>query len=516
MFAFGQIRAMLGSRKIKTLDELALLLDEQRGTGLQPRIVHCHGVFDLLHIGHIRYLQQARRLGDVLVVTITPDRFVNKGPHRPAFQESLRLDALAALDCVDFVAINTGPTATTALRRLRPAVYAKGAEFLREKTPELLDEEAVAAELGTEVTFIEDVTSSSSHLLNKYLSPFDAATEEYLGELRQTTTAEAMLGWLDRAALRKVLVIGETIIDEYYACAAIGRSAKAPILATRYESHERFAGGAAAVANHLATFCEGVDLVSMLGEQNTEEEWIRTQLADAVRPTFVLKRRSPTIVKRRYRESYFGVPLFAINFLSEEPLGEGEERELQTLLADRLSDYDAVIVADYGHQMLAARIVQLICDRARFLAVNTQANAANTGFHTISKYPRADYIALAERELQLECRSRAGDLREQLTAVAQRLYATAAAVTLGKRGCLCYHRRAGFHQAPSLATSVVDRVGAGDAFFAITALCAALDAPLDVLAFLGNVAGAEAVAVVGNSRHVEALELRRHVASLFK
>jgi sugar/nucleoside kinase (ribokinase family) len=150
------------------------------------------------------------------------------------------------------------------------------------------------------------------------------------------------------------------------------------------------------------------------------------------------------------------------------------------------------------------------------LAVNTQANAANTGFHTISKYPRADYIALAERELQLECRSRVGDLREQLTAVGQRLYATTAAVTLGKRGCLCYHRRAGFHQAPSLATSVVDRVGAGDAFFAITALCAALDAPLDVLAFLGNVAGAEAVAVVGNSRHVEALELRRHVASLFK
>jgi rfaE bifunctional protein kinase chain/domain/rfaE bifunctional protein nucleotidyltransferase chain/domain len=505
---------MPGSPKIKTLDQLAAILEQERLRG--RRAVHCHGVFDLLHIGHIRYLQRARELVDLLVVTVTPDRFVNKGPHRPAFQESLRLDALAALDCVAFVAINPWPTAAAALRQLRPHVYAKGAEFRVQKTPELLAEEAVAAELGVEVRFIEEVTSSSSHLINKYMAPFDAVTEDYLRGLRQRETAEHILSWLDRAAERRVLVLGETIIDEYYACAAIGRSAKAPVLATRYESHQRFAGGAAAVANHLATLCGQVDLLSMLGEENSEEAWIRTQLARAVQPTFFFKSGSPTIVKRRYRESYFGVPLFAVNFFSEQPLSAQQEDQLVSMLADRLGTYDAVIVADYGHEMFAPRVVEVICDRARFLAVNTQANAANTGFHTISKYPRADYIALAERELQLECRSRVGDLREQLVAVGQRLYATTAAVTLGKRGCLCYHRRQGFHEAPALATTVVDRVGAGDAFFAITALAAALDAPLEVLAFLGNVAGAEAVAVVGNSRSIEADPLRRHVASLFK
>ena len=506
---------MVRSPKIKPLAELTQLLGELRSES-SPRVVHCHGVFDLLHIGHIRYLQQARALGDLLVVTLTKDEFVNKGPHRPAFSDELRLDALAALDCIDYVAINETPTATEAIRRLKPTIYAKGAEFRDHKTPELLEEEEVAAEVGATVEFIDDVRSSSSHLLNKYLSPFDDETENYLQNIRERYRAADVIQWLERAKAMRVLVVGEAIIDEYFTCSTMGQSAKAPILATRYESHERFAGGTLAVANHLAPFCGKVDLLAMLGTQDTEEDWVRSHLAKGVTGEFHYKESSPTIVKRRYRESYFGVPLFAINFLNDNPQTESDNAKLCGMLESSLENYDAVIVADYGHQMLTSQAIQLLSDKARFLAVNTQANAANVGFHTISKYPRADYVSLAERELYLECRSRGGDLEELLLQVGKRLYATTVAVTLGKRGSLCYNRRAGFHKAPSLATNIVDRVGAGDTFLAISSLCAALDAPLDILSFLGNVAGAEAVATVGNSRSLEALSFQRHIESLFK
>jgi sugar/nucleoside kinase (ribokinase family) len=166
--------------------------------------------------------------------------------------------------------------------------------------------------------------------------------------------------------------------------------------------------------------------------------------------------------------------------------------------------------------MMAPGVIETLGNGAKFLAVNTQSNAANKGFHTISKYSRADYVSLSELELQLECRSRNGELSQMLMDVGQRLYASTIAVTLGKLGCLCYNRRAGFHQAPALATKVVDRVGAGDAFFGFTSLYAALDAPLEILAFLGNVAGAEAVAVVGNKQTMDSLLLKRHIESLFK
>ena len=105
---------------------------------------------------------------------------------------------------------------------------------------------------------------------------------------------------------------------------------------------------------------------------------------------------------------------------------------------------------------------------------------------------------------------------DQIQEVGKRLYATTIMITLGKRGCLCYNRRSGLHEAPSLATNIVDRIGAGDAFHAITSLCAAVEAPLEVLAFLGNVAGAETVATVGNSQTIEVLPFRRHIESLFK
>src|SRR6185295_18745199 len=87
--------------KIKNFDEISEILEEFKREGL--KIVQCHGVFDLLHPGHIRHFREAKTLGDKLVVTLTSDRFVNEGPGRPAFNESLRLESVAALEDVDFV-----------------------------------------------------------------------------------------------------------------------------------------------------------------------------------------------------------------------------------------------------------------------------------------------------------------------------------------------------------------------------------------------------------------------------
>ena len=112
--------------KVRDIDALAGVL---AGSRSGKTVVHCHGVFDLMHIGHIRHFQEARKLGDILVVTVTPDRFVNKGPHRPVFTESLRAEAIASLGCVDYVAVNKWPTAVEALSLLKPDIYAKGSDY---------------------------------------------------------------------------------------------------------------------------------------------------------------------------------------------------------------------------------------------------------------------------------------------------------------------------------------------------------------------------------------------------
>ena len=93
--------------KIVSIDELGAIADKCKKEN--KKIVHAHGVFDLLHIGHINHFQHAKKFGDVLFVTVTPDKFVNRGPHRPIFNEQLRAEAIAAISSVDYVTIFAEP-----------------------------------------------------------------------------------------------------------------------------------------------------------------------------------------------------------------------------------------------------------------------------------------------------------------------------------------------------------------------------------------------------------------------
>ncbi|MDP7020608.1 MAG: adenylyltransferase/cytidyltransferase family protein, partial [Pirellulaceae bacterium] len=300
----------MSATKLRHFDQLIREAESLRGAG--RRVVLCHGVFDLVHIGHIRYLQQARQLGDALIVTITPDCHVNKGPHRPIFTEDVRLDWLAALDCVDFTAINLWPTAVEAIANLRPDIFAKGGEYRDNKTPELLREEKAIADSGGQMVFIDDFTSSSSSLINNHLSPFSYEVNEYLQGIRQRHSSDEILDWLEKTSDLRLLVIGEAVLDEHYNCTVLGRSNNAPIVATRYESHVRRPAGALAIADYLSQFCEEVHLATMIGDSPSERGWIESRAAENVRCRFIEKRDCPTIVRRRYRESYFDAPLFEI------------------------------------------------------------------------------------------------------------------------------------------------------------------------------------------------------------
>ena len=106
--------------KVRTVEELGTIAQRLRQSG--KVIVHAHGTFDLLHLGHVRHLEAARALGDALIVTVTGDAFVNKGPSRPAFLEGLRAEMLAALQCVDWVAINNSPDAVSAIKHVCPNI----------------------------------------------------------------------------------------------------------------------------------------------------------------------------------------------------------------------------------------------------------------------------------------------------------------------------------------------------------------------------------------------------------
>src|SRR5213078_2732395 len=106
------------SPKVCSLDRLLSIRNSARQNG--QTVVHCHGCFDIVHPGHIHYLQFAKALGDVLVVSVSADPQVNKGPARPLIPEDLRAGSLAALECVDYVYVNPHATAVELLGVLQP------------------------------------------------------------------------------------------------------------------------------------------------------------------------------------------------------------------------------------------------------------------------------------------------------------------------------------------------------------------------------------------------------------
>jgi rfaE bifunctional protein nucleotidyltransferase chain/domain len=507
---------MARSKKVYSIEELQPVIERLHSEN--RRIVHCHGVFDLLHVGHVRHIEQAKGLGDILVVTLTPDRFVNKGANRPAFSEALRAEVVASLDAVDFVAINRWPTAVDTIKLLKPHVFAKGSEFrnLDDTIGHVAKERDAVHSVGGEIAFTEDITFSSSALINQYMSQFPPHVQNFLSDFSGRYTAEEVLSYVRSAFAKKVLVIGEAIIDEYAYCEAIGKSGKEPVLATKYLSTDRFGGGILACANHAASFCDNVDVLTFLGDGGDQEDFVRRILKPNVNPILLYKKGSPTIVKKRFVERYLSQKLFEVYTINEEPLAEKDDLEFCDLLRSVLPRYDIVIVADYGHGMLSPRAIDVLCTHAPFLAVNTQSNAGNHGFNMISKYPRADYVCLAQREFALDTRNQRLSPAQMILHVAHKLSCGKIMMTQGKYGSLFFSAPEDFKQVPAFATQIVDRVGAGDAVLCVTSLAVAMKAPGEVVNFLGNVVGAEAVTILGNQRSIDRIPLYRHVECLLK
>lgn len=508
---------MSNESKIKNIDELSSILAALRSHG--KKVVHCHGVFDLLHVGHIRHFEEAKKMGDVLVITLTQDEYVNKGPHRPAFPQNLRIEFLAALNVVDYVAINRWPTAVEAIRLLRPNIYAKGPDYkdaIKDISGGIKLEEDAVQSIGGELRFTEDIAFSSSQLLNRHVPLYPPEVRTYLDDFRQHHSAEEIIRCLDNLRSTKVLVIGEAILDEYIYCQALGKSAKEPILAMQYTSQDRHAGGSLAIANHLSGFCDEVKLVTYLGAAESHEQFVRRSLKSNVKPTFIYKKDSPTIVKRRYVEQYSVSKVLEIYEMNDALLNAQESDELCTILETCLLKYDIVVVSDFGHGLITDSVVDVLMNRGRFLAINTQINAANIGFHTISKYNRANYICVHEGEIRLDQRNRHTDIEPLVVDLSKRLHCKTIMVTQGKRGTLLYQDGKGFYKSPSLAIKVVDRVGAGDSVLALSSVCVAREIPSEIVSFIANVIGAQAVTIVGNSASIDRIAVLKTIESLLK
>lgn len=505
------------SRKVISLEALAERSGKLSKQG--KRIVLCHGTFDLMHTGHIRYLQRAKKEGDILLVTVTADEYVNKGPGRPIFNEHLRAENLAALECVDFVAINHAVTAVEALHKIQPNVYVKGSEYRshgNDVTGNISREQEAVEAYGGEVFYTDEITFSSSSLLNEHFGVFSPETKSFLERFREKwpeSEIHRMLGSLEDL---NVLVVGDAIVDQYHYVSPLGQTGKGNVLAVQYDTEEQFAGGSIAVANHIARFAKSATLVTALGDVDSHEDFIREKLQKNVTPVFSRFKNAPTVTKRRFVDSDLS-KLFEVYFFHDEPMLEDGGQKVCQWLTDNLAKYDVVVVADFGNGFISGDMIRILGDKARFLAVNTQINSGNRGYHVINRYSRADFVSLNEPELRLAAHNRHDPLEEVSETVAGNVKAAHLAVTRGTKGVMIFDTKTQtFHKVPALSSRVIDRIGAGDAFLSLSALCLGKGLAPEIAAFIGSVAAAMDVQIVCNREPIDPVGLKKYVSTLLK
>ena len=265
----------------------------------------------------------------------------------------------------------------------------------------------------------------------------------------------------------KVLLVGDSIMDEYVYVKTIGKAVKENALSSIKGKTERFRGGVWAAASHVRNFCAQVD--ELVG--------------------------SKTMFNSRLVDDVYLRKLFVTHELkvSEEVVGKYDIRS-----------YDLVIITDFGHGTMTKELIEKVSREARYLCVNAQTNATNYGFNLITKYPRADFVVIDELEARLAAHDRDSDIED----VILKLGFNKIIVTRGTHGAVGFD--GAFERAEALTDKVVDSMGAGDAFLSVTSPFACAGVSMKDLIRIGNAAGAIKVGIVGHRSSVtkEALSER--------
>jgi len=506
-------------RKIVSPQALVAALQEVRRRG--GKVVQCHGCFDIVHPGHIRYLQFARQLGDVLVVSLTGDAAVNKGPDRPYIPEELRAENLAALELVDWVVIDPHPTACEILQLVRPDIYVKGCEYAQSADQRFLGERKVVESYGGRVAFHSgDVLFSSTRLLEA------AGTDRRLEEYRLRTLCwrnGLQIGVLRRIvegfAGARALVVGDLIRERSVLCDMVTACDDGPALSAQRVGATEWWGGAAALALQLKALGATPRLVAATA-RDADVADLAGQLDRLGLTCNLLAERSRPVERSTFMADER--PVFRLVDGACTPLDSVAEKRSSAVLASELRQADLLLWCDHGFGMITPGLVAAGGAAARARRVFVAGCAIG---------PRARMVDLTGTHLlsgtERQVRQAMHELRSGLPAVVSdllyRTHGQTAVVSLRGRGLLGFDRRspaggdslqgaeAGGEVAggwrprlrsefvPSVARHWLNPVGAEEAVLATAALALAGGNSLAAALYLA--AAAEAL-VVGQPDHV--------------
>ena len=487
------------SHKVKTAKEIAELV------GSRPRkkkVIMCHGTFDIVHPGHVRHLLYAKSKCDVLIASLTADAHILKANFRPFVPQELRSLNLAALECVDYVVVDTDPTPLRNLGIIKPDYFAKGYEYSKDGVhPRTAEEKAAVESYGGEILFTPgDIIYSSSHIIET--EPPAIATEKLMALLAaESLSVEKLYDAVQGLRGVRVHVVGDTIVDSYTHCAMIGGMTKTPTMSVRLDSKTDFVGGAGIVAKHLKSAGAEVTFSTVLGADAMAELVLRDLQAAGVDCTPVIDSTRPTTNKNAIIAG--GYNLLKVDTVDNRSISSRIVKTLTEQVGD--TPADIVVFSDFRHGMFNRETIPPLIAAIPANAFRVADSQVASRWGNILDFRGFDLITPNEREARFAL----GDQDSVVRPLGLELYERADCKTLilklGERGLMTFRNvpkteedvRA-FFALDTFADGIRDAVGSGDALLAYASLSLFTTGSAVIGSVLGSFAAAVECAHEGN------------------
>jgi len=473
---------------------------------VNKKIGLCHGVFDLLHLGHINHFNEAKKNCDILIVSVTQDKYVLKGPGRPAFNEKQRMEALSNLISIDYVILSEEKSAVQVINKIKPNFYFKGPDYKNSQddiTQKIVREKKALIKNNGKFYITKSKKFSSSSLLNKQFGIFSKSQENTIDKIKKKYSYTKIKKIINDFKKTVPFIVGEIIIDQYVFCEALGKSGKEPMLVLKDMYNETYLGGAGAICKHISEFCDKQKLLSIIGEKQEYLNFIKHKLPKKISYYLLPKKDSQTIIKRRFLDEITKSKVLGVYSLNDEIILKKQEDKLITKFSSFNRKSNLTILSDYGHGMISQRFRKHLINKSNFIAVNVQVNAANIGYHTLKNYNSINFMIINEVEIRHEMRSKDKKIEDLMKELSTKQNIEYLVVTRGSSGSILYNKKKNkFHFIDAFSKTAIDKVGAGDAMLSIMAICLYNKLDLDLSLLISSLAASQSVNTIGNKKPI--------------
>lgn len=506
--------------KIVNLETLKEYIQNEKAKN--HKVVLCQGHFNIIHPGHLRFIDFAKSLGDVLIVAVHGYNHIEDKNKGVFFDEKERARGVTSLYKVNKVIILDKVSIMDVISTIKPDIYAKGAEFKNNK--ESQEDIKFVESLGGKTVFnsgqieyntTEFLDNDIECLTEKKNSLFRSALR------RQKIDYDELLDHIENFKNLNILIIGDTIVDEYIACDAVGMSAEAPVLNIREIEKKTYIGGAAIVSHHIRALGAKSHFISVIGDDEPGR-FVSSELQkNDIQTRLIINKDRETTFKMRYMVGK--QKLLRVSRFHEHRIDEQDDAKIRDQVTKLAPNLNGIILSDFSNGVITNDLCEFLVGIASKYDIKLFGDSQTSSqIGDIMKFKNFDLITPTEREARVALSDNFSGLEKIGITILDKTKVKNLAITLSERGFISYQTIASdkyndkvikSQHFPALNVNPVDVVGAGDSLLSGFALALSGGANLMEASVIASAVASISVNNFGNVP-IKLEELRKYFNSI--